>query len=62
MPLRTLISAHPEPALPTVTVPPLTCRCPGTAKLSVCTGPGFPDEYTHRYDSFPGPVSVTVPL
>jgi hypothetical protein len=45
--VRTLISAHPSPALLAVTVPPVTCRLPGVVKLSVCTGPGFPDEYTH---------------
>jgi hypothetical protein len=46
--LRTLISAHPLPALLALTVPPLTCWFPGAVKLSVCTGPCFPDEYSHR--------------
>ena len=45
--VSTLISAHPSPALLAVTVPPVTCRLPGVVKLSVCTGPGFPDEYSH---------------
>jgi hypothetical protein len=45
--LSILISAHPPPALPALTVPPLTCRLPAAVKLNVCTGPGFPDEYSH---------------
>jgi hypothetical protein len=46
--VSTLISAHPSPALLAVTVPPVTCRLPGVVKLNVCTGPCFPDEYSHR--------------
>jgi hypothetical protein len=45
--VSTLISAHPLLALLAVTVPPVTGRLPGVVKLNVCTGPCFPDEYTH---------------
>jgi hypothetical protein len=44
---NTLSCAHPSPAVLVVTVPALTCCCPAAVKFSVCTGPGFPDEYTH---------------
>jgi hypothetical protein len=47
MALSTLISAHPSPAVLALTLPPLTCRCPGAVKLKVCSGPCFPDEYSH---------------
>ena len=43
----TLSCAHPSPAVLVVTVPPLTCCCPAAVKFSVCTGPCFPDEYSH---------------
>jgi hypothetical protein len=45
--LVTLISAQPLPAARDLTVPPLTGRRPGAVKLAVCTGPCFPDEYSH---------------
>lgn len=47
MALSTLTSPHPSPALLTLTVPPLTGRLPASVKLNVCTGPSFPDEYSH---------------
>ena len=43
----TLISAHPAPALLASMVPPFTWWFPGAVKLNVCTGPCFPDEYSH---------------
>jgi hypothetical protein len=45
--LSILTSAHPLPALLALTVPPLTCLVPAAVKLSFCTAPGFPDEYSH---------------
>jgi len=42
-----LISAQPLPALAALTVPLLTGRVAAPMKFSVCTGPGFPDEYSH---------------
>ena len=42
-----LSCAQPSPAVLVVTAPPLTCFCPGVVKFSVCTGPCFPDEYSH---------------
>jgi len=42
-----LISAQPLPALVALTVPLLTGRVAAAMKFSVCTGPGFPDEYSH---------------
>jgi hypothetical protein len=43
----TLSCAQPSPAVLVVIVPPLTWSCPAEVKFSVCTGPGFPDEYSH---------------
>jgi hypothetical protein len=43
----TLSCAHPSPAVLVVTVPLFTCCSPAAVKFSVCTGPGFPDEYSH---------------
>jgi len=44
----TLSCAHPSPAVLVVTAPLRTCCCPTAGvKFSVCTGPGFPDEYSH---------------
>ena len=45
--VSSLSCAHPLPAVLVVTAPPLTCCCPAAVKFSVCTGPGFPDEYSH---------------
>ena len=42
-----LSCAHPSPAVLVVTFPLFTCCAPAAVKFSVCTGPGFPDEYTH---------------
>lgn len=39
--------AHPVPAVLVVTLPLVTFCLPGVVKFSVCTGPGFPDEYCH---------------
>jgi hypothetical protein len=44
---NSLSCAHPPPAVLVVTAPPFTCRCPAAVKFSVCTGPCFPDEYSH---------------
>jgi predicted ATPase len=44
---NSLSCAHPWPAVLVVTVPPPTCCCPAFLKFSVCTGPCFPDEYSH---------------
>ena len=57
-----LISAQPVPAVLVLTVSPVTALCPAPVKLTVCTGPGFPDEYTHWYLTVPGAVAVSVPL
>ena len=38
----------PEEAVEVSADPPLTVRCPGTAKLSFCTAPCLPEEYTQR--------------
>ena len=44
---NSLSCAHPSPAVLVVTVPPRTSCCPAAVKFSVCTGPCFPDEYSH---------------
>jgi hypothetical protein len=44
---NTLSCAHPSPAVLVATVPLLTGSSPAAVKFSVCTGPGFPDEYSH---------------
>jgi hypothetical protein len=57
-----LISAQPLPAVSVLTVSPVTALRPAPVKLTVWTGPGFPDEYTHWYFSVPRVVAVSMPL
>ena len=59
--LIVLIAAQPVPAVLVLTVSPVTCRRPAAVKSTVRTGPCFPEEYTHRYDTGPGAVAVIVP-
>ncbi len=60
--LTILSSAQPLPAFLVLTVSPLTVLSPAPVKLTVCTGPGFPAEYTHWYFTVPCAVAVSVPV
>lgn len=57
-----LILPQPVPAFVRLSVSPVTTFFPAPVKLSVCTGPGFPDEYTHWYFMVPWPVDEIVAL